>query len=317
MPSWRKTPWSCTEPASLAKLASLRVLTSLFASFVFFALLAGCAAPGPQWPSSTPSPTPEDIASQVQALLPAHAILLGEQHDAPDHQRIHLAVVTALAQHGALAAVALEMADQGDSTAALPSHATEDGVRGALHWNEKAWGWSVYGPAVMAAVRAGVPVLGANLPRSKMREAMGDAGLDTLLDGPALKAQQQLIRSGHCNLLPESQIAPMTRIQIARDVAMAQTMAGVLKGELVGSNAKTVVLLAGSGHVDRLLGVPQHLAASQPGIISKSVRLGATQDDSKAGQAIGSGTRFDAAWPAAAAPFKDYCADLKSSLPAR
>jgi uncharacterized iron-regulated protein len=67
-------------------------------------------------------------------------------------------------------------------------------------------------------------------------------------------AQQQAIRDGHCGLLPESQIAPMTRIQIARDIRMAHALE---RARLPG---KTVVLLAGGGHVLRDRGVPVHLA---------------------------------------------------------
>jgi hypothetical protein len=74
---------------------------------------------------------------------------------------------------------------------------------------------------IMAAVRAGVPVLGGNLPRARQREAMADAALDRLLDADSLLRQQALVRDGHCGLLPEAQIAPMTRIQLARDRSMA------------------------------------------------------------------------------------------------
>ncbi|MEO7548079.1 MAG: ChaN family lipoprotein [Ramlibacter sp.] len=199
--------------------------------------LSACASPG----------------SQLDALLPADALLLGEQHDAADHQRRHRAAIEYLAGAGTLAAVALEMAEQGDTTAGLPRDAGEIAVKNALHWNEQGWPWSAYGPSVMAAVRAGVPVLGANLPRTKMRAAMADAQFDMLLPGPALKAQQQAIRQGHCGLLPETQIGPMTRIQVARDRAMAAVVA---QAAVPG---KTVLLLAGAGHVDTALGVPQHL----------------------------------------------------------
>ena len=78
-----------------------------FASLLLAGLLtAGCAVPA----------VPDDAVSRVDALLPADAILLGEQHDSPDHQRIHRQVIDALVARGALAAVALEMAPQGGST---------------------------------------------------------------------------------------------------------------------------------------------------------------------------------------------------------
>lgn len=251
-------------------------MTAMRRSFLLCTLLglavAGCvAAP----------PATDDLAGSIEALLPADALLLGEQHDAPDHQETHREVIQALAARGQLAAVALEMAEQGRSTAALPRDASEAAVRAALHWDEAGWPWQAYAPAVMAAVRAGVPVMGANLPRTGMRAAMAESGLDTLLSGPALKAQQQAIRLGHCDLLPDSQITPMTRIQIARDRAMAQTLTQA------AAPGKTVVLLAGAGHVDMALGVPQHLPAA---------------------------LRVRSAALPARPPKKDYCEDMRRQM---
>lgn len=207
-------------------------LNALFAA----ALLAGCAAAG-----------------RLQELPAVDALLLGEQHDAGAHPGLQERYVRSLAEGGRLAALTLEMADRGATTAGLPAAAGEAQVREALRWNGEAWPWERYAPAVMAAVRAGVPVLGANLPRGQMREAMADRTLDALLPGPAIKAQQQAIRQGHCDLLPEGQVQPMTRVQIARDRAMAQTLAAA------AARGKTVVLIAGSGHVQPDVGVPQHL----------------------------------------------------------
>lgn len=62
---------------------------------------------------------PGDVEQRVDALLPTDVILLGEQHDAPDHQRLQREVVLNLARRGQLAALAIEMAEQGRSTAAL------------------------------------------------------------------------------------------------------------------------------------------------------------------------------------------------------
>jgi uncharacterized iron-regulated protein len=238
-----------------------------------------------------------DIAGRITNLLPADVVLVGEQHDAPEHQRIHRELIEALTARGALAAVALEMAPQGGSTAALPRAATEADVQAALRWSDANWPWAPYAPAIMAAVRAGVPVAGANLPRSAMREAMAQTNLDALLPGPALKAQQQAIRSGHCNMLPESQITPMTRIQISRDRTMAQAIVNL------GVPGKTVVLLAGASHVDRSVGVPLHLPA---GLRVKTVALHAGPLE---GNARESG--FDSTWVTPSIPPKDYCADVR------
>lgn len=202
-------------------------------------LIAGCA-PFPQ-----PIPATADQAADV--------VLIGEQHDAAAHPRLQREWVERLASRGALAGLTVEMAERGAGTAGLPSSASEEDVRQALRWSTDNWPWERYGPAIMAAVRAGVPVLGANLPRVQMRQAMADRELDMLLPGPALKAQQQAIRRGHCEMLPETQVGPMARVQIARDRAMAQTIAAL------ASPGRTVLLIAGSGHVQPDVGVPQHL----------------------------------------------------------
>ena len=227
-------------------------------------------------------------------------LLIGEQHDATEHQQIEQQVIALLAQRGTLAALALEMADAGLSTATLHPSSTEQQAKSALKWSDRGWPWEAYGPAVMTAVRAGVPVVGANLPRAQMQPSMADSQLDGQLPGPALKAQQQAIRLGHCNLLPESQITPMTRIQIAKDISMANTLGQML---LPG---KVVVLLSGSGHADKNLGVPQHLKAD---ITRKAVRLhaGPVAETEKA-------EVFDAVWLTPALPEKDYCEDFKKQM---
>jgi uncharacterized iron-regulated protein len=218
-------------------------------------LLAGCA-----------------VSAPVPETAGVDAVLIGEQHDAAEHARIQERWVSTLAQRGQLGAVALEMAERGTSTAGLPPTATDEQVREALKWNQgTGWPWTRYGPAIMAAVRAGVPVVGGNLSSEQLREAMKDKTLDALLPGPALKAQQQAIRHGHCGMLPESQIQPMTRVQIARDISMARTISAS------AAPGKTVVLLAGAGHVQPDVGVPQHLPAS---LVARSVLLPA-QDTGK------------------------------------
>lgn len=209
-------------------------------------LAAGCTLPRAQLPPPEPWP------ARLQSLLPADVLLLGEQHDAPDHQRLQREAVQWLAARGQLAALVLEMAERGNSTAGLPAQASEADAQAALRWNDGAWPWQAYGPVVMAAVAAGVPVLGGNLPRAEMRTAMQSAAWDAHLPPPALAGQHAALREGHCGLLPEAQIAPMARIQIARDASMARTAQAALRP------GQPVLLVAGAGHVLRSLGVPTH-----------------------------------------------------------
>src|SRR6187402_2437689 len=121
------------------------------------------------------------VATTVPAQTEPALLLVGEQHDEPAHHEQEREMVRTLARRGALAALALEMADSGASTVGLTPKASEEDVRRALRWDDKGWPWTDYGPAVMAAVAAAVPVVGANLPRERLRPSMADASLDSLL----------------------------------------------------------------------------------------------------------------------------------------
>ncbi len=247
----------------------------------------------------------DEWTPRLDALLPTRALLLGEQHDASEHQRIARALVQTLAGRSALAAVVLEMLPAGSSSAQLPRDSTEAAVQRALGWNEGAWPWAAYGPVVMAAVQAGVPVLGGNLPDQQMRAQMARSELDGRLAPAALAEQQQLMRQGHCGLLPESQIVPMARIQIARDLSLAATLEAAMRQ---AGPQQLVLMLSGSVHADKRLGVPAHLP---PELAVRSVRLLAGGPSGQAGQGSQNEGLFDAHWPTAPAPPTDHCAALR------
>ena len=250
------------------------------------ALLGGCAAMDPaQLPART-----------QQALLPTDVLLLGEQHDAPEHQALQLHTVQWLAGRGELAALVLEMAERGRSTEGLAPDARENAVQSALRWSDAAWPWASYGPVVMAAVRAGVPVLGGNLPRKALSATTSDAALDARLPPEAWQRQQDAVREGHCGLLPEKMLPGMVRVQIARDISLAQT------ADAAHRPGKVVLLVAGNGHVLRSLGVPLHLP---PHLRSKVVAAQAGH----AQEAI----KSEADWVQLTTPLppKDACAELR------
>lgn len=255
-------------------------------------LLAACAHRPPQ--------TVPDLLARV---LPTSVLLVGEQHDAPDHQALQRDVVQTLARRDQLGALVMEMAEQGRGTQGLPSDANEARVRDALDWTEQhGWSWAVYGPVVMAAVRSGAPVIGGNLPRAQMRGTMGQTRLDSVVNEGVLQRQRDSIRESHCDLLPDHQIAPMTRIQLARDQSLAQTAAqAVIPG-------KTVVLVAGNGHVRPDLGVPLHL----PPTVTHKVVV------AQAGIATSPGAPpADTVWQTPALPPRDHCAELKQQMQKR
>lgn len=280
-----------TLPESAALAAGLR-LTGI--GLVVLSLLFGAARAQSQ----------PDLSGRLAALAPAQVLLLGEQHDVAEHQQIAKDLVRTLAARSQLAAVVLEMLPAGRSSRGLATGSSEPVVREALGWDERAWPWQAYGPVAMAAVAAGVPVLGGNLANDALRASMGRSELDQRLPPPALAQQKQLMRDGHCGLLPESQIGPMARVQIARDLSMAATLQSA--AEAAGPGQK-VLMLSGSVHADKQLGVPQHLP---PSLKVWSVRLLSQGSDP-------SGGSFDAHWPTAPAPATDHCAALREQFKGR
>jgi uncharacterized iron-regulated protein len=248
-----------------------------FAACIIALLLAACATPTPPLPD-------------------AEVLVFGEQHDQPDHQRQTARTVERLAAAGQLAALVIEMAEQGRSTAGLPGDADPARVRAALAWS--GWEWPVYEGVVMAAVRAGVPVLGGNLPRARLRETMGDASRDALLEAPVREKLAVAVREGHCGLLPAAQEPGMVRVQIARDETMAQTVANAIRP------GQRVLLLTGAHHASRDRGVPLHLALHH-GAPSVHVVIFGTQSH---------GLTADEMRPARVTPRPDPCEGLAERL---
>ena len=242
-----------------------------------------------------------DWRAQIPSLPNAELILLGEQHDAPEHQELARLSVDALASKQALAALVLEMADAGVSTEGMPIESSEAAVRTRLKWNNAGWPWSRYGPIVMQAVRAGVPVVGSNLPRSAMAVVMADDSWDDKLPSIVLAGHRERMIQGHCGLLPESQVPAMARIQIARDERMAQTASTLIR------SGKSVILLAGAEHVKKDRGIPLLLDTKSKDNVTVVWMQAATALNKDPALA-------DLNWQTPPVPFKDYCADMKKSM---
>ena len=260
-------------------------------------ILAGCASP----PSIVPATA---WPAALEAAPPADVLLLGEQHDAPDHQQLERQTVQWLAGRSQLAALVLEMAERGHSTAGLPREATEAQVQSALQWHDAAWPWSAYGPVVMAAVRAGAPVLGGNLPRTAMAEAAKDARWDNHLAARAREQLHKALQEGHCDMLPAARLPAMARIQIARDASLATTAREAMRP------GQTVLLVAGGEHVLRHRGVPTHWPHDvQSKVVSALARP--PQDEAAGTAPAAAGVGADIVISTPPLPPHDACASLR------
>ena len=161
---------------------------------------------------------------------------------------------------------------------------------------------------LIGAVAAGMPVQGGNLPRSAMRAAMADPSWDRLLPADALNDLRERLRQGHCDLLPASQIAPMARIQLARDQAMARTVMSAWQP------GRSVLLLAGNEHVRNDMAVPWHLRQWAPPWPATTVVASIQLRPDAPGPDTVSANETGQVWRTPMATGRDHCQDLRRQL---
>jgi uncharacterized iron-regulated protein len=266
--------------------------------------LAGCATaqpPAPPWEArlgrdhpltgriwATGTGTFVEPHRLVARLAAARFVLLGEKHDNPDHHRLQAWLVRELLAAGRRPAVAFEMLSDAQAgalrrhLAAAPTDA--DGLGRAVGWDASGWpDWAQYRPIAEAALRAGVPILPANIPPATARAvARGNLaaldpalaaryGLDRPLPAGVAASLAAELRQAHCGHASEAMLAGMTTAQRARDARMAESL--VADGGRDGA-----VLIAGAGHVRRDRGVPAYLATREPRSRVVSVAFREVQD---------------------------------------
>lgn len=285
---------------------------------LFCVFLAGCQAlpPLPAWqsPNGRDSAdlgvirdlrtgerlTPEQL---IERLAPVPRVLVGEQHDNPDHHALQLWLLQALEQRRPQGSLLMEMinpdqqnkVDQARKQLSAGQEVAD--LPGALAW-QKNWEWSMYGPIVRHALSQPYPLLAANLDRS---EIMTIYKTRPVLEGAISTAKSvqapllEDIRESHCGLLPEDQLPAMLAVQQQRDRRMAQRLLAA---------PQPALLFAGAFHVRRDLGVPLHLTDLGAGQGSISLVL------AEVGKAVPAGTA-DYVWYTSALPEKDHCAELR------
>lgn len=235
----------------------------------------------------------------VQRLATAPRVLVGEKHDNPDHHALQVWLLHALQSQRAQGSLLLEMLqpEQQPRVDRLKRQPLPADLPIALAWQE-GWDWQLYGPIVRAALQQQVPLLAANLSPSEMRHAYRQpaplAGEKSNAATVRASLLQQ-VRTGHCGMLPESQLPAMLAVQQQRDRRMAERLLAA---------PQPALLFAGAYHVRKDLGVPLHLSDLGAQGASKVLMLAEVGEKVDAGEA-------DYVWYTAATPEQDYCAQLK------
>jgi uncharacterized iron-regulated protein len=222
----------------------------------------------------------------LQDLAAADVIYLGERHTVERHHAIQAAILTDLAHQAIPLALGLEQIESWQQ----PS--LDRYNRGEIDWKQLAeatdWTrrWSnyrQYEPVLAAARQARAPVVALNARAETIRQVARSGGIAhvpptarqelpgaMLLPDPVYEKLLSLQLMVHASAAPE-RLRPMIEAQIARDEAMAQTLATFAKSES-GKNRKLLVL-CGAGHVAHGQGIPTRVQRRLPGIRDRIVLL--------------------------------------------
>lgn len=197
-----------------------------------------------------------DMDSLLSQLPGGSWLLLGEQHDHPDHHQLQLQILTRLAQQQRLGSVAFEMANtdqqlQLDKWAGRGDEVTAE----ALDWSA-GWPWERYASQLKFALNHADQVVAADLPRHEQIQAYQQGAAEGYLDAAHSRYMMELIYTSHCEQLPRTNLLQMLQVQLARDQQMAQRM------QATTQTGKVNVLIAGAQHVRKDTGVVRWLPES-------------------------------------------------------
>lgn len=291
------------------------------------ALVGGCSAQPPTTLDGHPlAGRVWDVAQQrfiepgeaERRIVAADIVLLGETHDNPVHHAIQARLLQHALAAGRRPALALEQIDTEWQAAVDAARAERAGAAaiGAAGKVAAGWQWPFYEPLVTLAVEHRLPIVAANVSRTRTRSiaseglaALGPGeaerlGLAAEWPAPRRAAMRQILVDGHCGS-DSPMIDKLIDVQRARDAIMADV--------ILGAGADGVFAIIGRGHARADLGVPLYL--QQRGNGRRVLSLGMVEVSESRRQpadyADAGGGAHDLLWFTPRAVRPDPCAGFK------
>jgi uncharacterized iron-regulated protein len=219
---------------------------------------------------------PGELAALLSRIEPSRAVMIGETHDRYDHHQNQLAVIRGLDERGVQLAIGAEWFQR-----PFQSH-LDDFVAGRIdlttliertEWHQR-WRFDVdlYRDILTYAQQQKIPLLALNASTETVKAVSGGGfeGLDA--ETRSLFPQRIQLAQGEYREQLTSVFAmhgPMQRSHLKRFLEVQyvwdQTMASTA-GEFLNANPeRTLVLLAGSGHLLHDDAIPSRLRRIHPG----------------------------------------------------
>ena len=277
------------------------------APFLLAAVL-GAAAPSRALPDAAVNAAADEAAllTFIESAREADIVVLGEIHGNPDHHRVQAEIVAALAPP----ALVFEMIPQereAEINELRAAGADRAALAEALDWADSGWPDFDYYAAIMEAA-PDAQIFGASQPsadvsRAALEGAAGvfgpDAtiyGLDKQLEPEEQARREAELAAAHCDALSPEALPGMVEAQRFRDAGLADA---TLWARIMTGGGQ-VAVITGSGHADKLRGMPAMIALAEPE--ATVVALGQFE------QGADPAADFDAVLLAPAPPRSDPCA---------
>jgi uncharacterized iron-regulated protein len=253
-------------------------------------------------------------AALFSALQQTPYILVGEKHDNNDHHRLEKRILEQLLNDSSTQVVFEMMTmEQQSKINTLNTDDTLEEMNQKLEWNDKGWPWNDYGPLIETAVRRHAAIKAGNINTSTLQEIYRQASSQQVSSAAGFKTVEEIsdkvketilnqVYESHCQMMPRDQLAPMLAIQLERDASMANAMITTEQGPSV--------LIAGSFHTLKDVGVPLHLQQLTHSRL-KTLLLSEVAQGKNNPEDYASSSEADYIWFTPMQSNQDHCADLR------
>ena len=218
-----------------------------------------------------PEGDPISFSRLMEDLHTARVIYVGETHDQYEHHQVEVKIVKELLKEGREVVVALEMLQQSQQPVLdrwSQGLLSEDEFLKEVQW-ETTWGidYSFYKGVLDAAKEHHLKVLGLNISKELSRK-VAQAGIESLLPEDRSRLPDMDLKDGEHRRYIRSfykahqggtakDFEYFYQAQCLWDEAMAEAIADFLKSP--EGEGKTILVLAGNGHIVFGFGIPKRL----------------------------------------------------------
>ena len=230
------------------------------------------------------------FGAMIERLLDADLVCIGESHDSELQHRVQLQIIKALHAHDERLGIGLEMFQrpfQKEIDRYLAGEASEEEFLKAAEYKQR-WGydWSLYQPIVEFGFRNKLPVAALNAPR-ELTGRISKVGFAGLTDEEKkqlgnidfqLKEHRdywyERLATLHGSAIKRTPEEKERSYQVMTvwDDYMAASTAQFQKER----NLKRMVVIAGSGHIERGFGIPMRAAKRTSGrVLTVKIEVGA------------------------------------------